>query len=184
MNIMKHALTLLLLAVVPFAANAQSSKIPQRIEIVESDNYSVFYIPKDDQRTYYLSVGALGVGNEIIQFNVDPIHELFIPLGYSLSEAITALDRLKALCKEKKGASIEMPGCLALGFPNEHIETVSISPVHSLLERSLEFQITRDKQVRATYITQSTIRSLLSGVKIYRKLHPKEDVAPNEQTAQ
>ena len=51
-------------------------------------------------RTYYLSVGALGVDNEVIQVHFDPLFRLNLMLGSTLDEAIETLNSLKKTYKE------------------------------------------------------------------------------------
>lgn len=38
-------------------------------------------MPIDGVNHYYLSVGHLGIGGDILQINFDRIFELFLPLG-------------------------------------------------------------------------------------------------------
>lgn len=170
----------LLLSALPSLSQAQDKKLPQRYEIAEvnPDNddvtAEVFYMVRDEQRTYYLSVGQLGVGNKVVQINIDPLNELFLPLGNTLDEAIETLGQLKALVKQPKGSSIEMDGCLHWAFPGKDMEKVTVTHVKPLLTHQLEFSVRREDHIRCTYISKSDIGSLLSSVKLYRKLHPKE----------
>lgn len=64
----------------------------------------------EDNGTYYLSLGHLGIGNDIIQVQVDPLSELFIPLGGTLAEASETLNQMKDLYKREPGETIEMQG--------------------------------------------------------------------------
>lgn len=172
-----------LLATVPVLASAQTSKLPQRNEIVSvetevagfSDSVEVFDAPKDGEHHYYLCVGHLGIGNDTVQILFDPAHELFIPLGDNISDALESLKELQALFKEPKGSSIEKDGCLAFGFPREEkMETVKISYQTGLLTKILKFTVEREDYQRSTYLAKSDLGSLVSGVKIHKALHPKE----------
>ena len=175
MNTVRKSILLTLVALLPFAAGAQKSNIPQRNEIVQANGYEVFNSPKDGQNRYYLSVGHLGIGDAVVQVNFDPAFELFIPLGNSLSEAIATLEGLKAQCKQPRRTQTHTLGCLAFGFPKEELETVDVITRRTLLQRQLEFSISREGYRRAAYVTKSEIGSLLSGVKLYHRIHPKEN---------
>ena len=176
----KLALSLLLLSAFPMLSFAQEAKIPQRLEIVEIDadeedtQLEIFAIPSDGQNSYYLSVGDLGVGNKVVQIHFDPLFELFIPLGSTLEEAEETLQQMKALFKQSKGDTMQVTGCLDLAFPREKVETVTITYTRFLLSHMLEFSVEREGYLRATHITRSQFKSLVSGLKLYRKLHPKE----------
>ena len=136
---MKKYLLLLSLLVWSFSAIAQG--IPQRLELVTVDlelgdegsllsteeSLEVFNMPIDGVNHYYLSVGHLGIGDDIIQFNIDPIYELFIPLGDTVADAQKFLEELQTLYKGPKGKSIELEGCLAAAFPNENLEKVTVT---------------------------------------------------------
>ena len=84
------------------AASAQKYDITKLVEIadVESDDQtilSVFSIPDENgQTTCFLCVGSMGLGDDIIQINVDPINKLFIPLGSNRAEVMETLELLEA----------------------------------------------------------------------------------------
>lgn len=167
----------LLLAVMPVIASAQDKKIlKQTIEITEIEHedgteVSVFYMPDFDQ--YYLEVGNMGVGGEIVQINFDPIFVLFIPLGSTIEEAQAKLEQFKEHAKGPRGARMETLGVLAFGYPNEEeLEPVTVTARRLLITRQLEFSVTRGEWIRAAYMDRADIVSLLNGVKLHRKLHP------------
>ena len=99
----KLAFSLLLIMVLPLFSFAQDHKLPNRLEIVEVENdeedvqIEVFALLRDGQKSYYLSVGDLGVGNKVVQLHIDPIFELFIPLGNTLDEAQENLEKMKTI---------------------------------------------------------------------------------------
>ncbi|MBR1784161.1 MAG: hypothetical protein IJ760_01845 [Bacteroidales bacterium] len=152
----------------------------QRNELVKVENenideqYEVFDDPYDGQHHYYLSVGHLGMGDEVLQVLFDPICELFIPLGNNLAEALAMLEQLKEFYKSTPGTTMEVQGCLALGFPTDRLETVTVTARKVLLRRKLEFSLQREGYIRATYVGKSDFSSLVRGVKVYGKIHPKE----------
>ena len=179
-NVIK-AVAVLLFAVLPVVAFAQEKKklFRQTIEIatIENDGEStkmVFSMPENGQNHYYLCVGTLGFGNNIVQLDIDPFSELFIPLGDTLAEVQDVLEKLKSLVKSPKGSAIELQGSLAIGYPTEELVPVTITSRRFIFEKRLQFAVPNGTNIRATYLPKSDIGSLLASVKIYRKLHPGE----------
>lgn len=178
---MKRLLACIAAAVITVSAAAQLSKIPQRLEIVELEindgavTLEAFRMPVGDENHYYLSVGTVGIGDELFQLNIDPVSELFVYLGPTIDEAIASLEQLKALYKTSIGTTIEMQGCLAVGYPREeNMEPVRVVMRKPLLTKLLEFSVVRGKYLNATHVSKSDFGTILNGVKFYKKLHPKE----------
>lgn len=177
---MKRFFFTLVLVFATIVSFGQQSKIPQRLEIAEVEinngdvNLEVFKVPSDDGLRYFLSVGNLGIGDDVVQIQFDPIFELFIPLGNSLAEAMETLAQLQSVYKKTPGDSVEVEGCLALAFPNENRESVKVTCRKYLLRRMLEFSVEREGYIRSTHIYKSDFSSLMTSMKIYRKIHPKE----------
>lgn len=182
MRTIRNAVAVLLLAVLPVLASAQGKKIPQRIEISSleiedvtgTDEIEVFNSPANGANHYYLSAGRPGIGDKVVQVMIDPASELFIYLGDTLEDAIKTLEGLKALFKNAPEEPVEYQGCLCVGFPKENLEPVSVSLVKVLLSKNLQFSVKRGEYYRAAYVSKSSVSSMLSGAKFYRKLHPKE----------
>lgn len=177
---MKKLFSIIAVLVWTVAAFAQEPRLPQRLELVEIDvdegdtQLEVFSVPVDGQNHYYLSVGNLGFGDAVIQVQLDPLFELFLPLGDTLSDAMDALTQLQDLFKESPGTGLELQGCLAVGVPKEDIEPVRVTYRRILLSRMLEFAVERDGYLRATHIPRSALNSLVSSLKLYRRIHPNE----------
>ena len=127
-----------------------------------------------DSGTYWLSVGHLGIGTDLIQLKFDPVFELFIPLGNSLEEALTKMKELQAFYNQPRLSTMEVQGCLAAMYPGEDFELVTITSRRLLGGKILSFSLQRDDFVRATYITKADFGSLLFSLKAYKALHPKE----------
>lgn len=180
MNTIKRFLAVLMLASLPILSSAQNSLIRPRLEIAEVEvndgdkTLSVFKMADESPIQYYLSVGKLGVGDDFIQLQIDPVSELFIPLGESVSEVLEKLEMMKELYKGPADTSIEIPGCLSIAYPNDSLEPVTVTYRKVLLSNMLEFSIKRGEWTRATYIPKSTFSSLITSAKFYGKLHPKE----------
>ena len=185
---MKKYFLILSLIAWSVSALAQQTKLPQRLELVTVDlelgdedsflstqeNLEVFNMPVDGVNHYYLSVGHLGIGDDVIQFNIDPIFELFIPIGDTVAESLEYLQGLQALFKGPKGKSMEIEGCLAAAFPDDNLEKVTVTYKNVLLTNVLAFSVERQGYIRATHIPKNQFNSLVKSLKFYRKLHPKE----------
>lgn len=181
MKAMIKSLAVLLLAIIPFVSSAQNSKLFRETRVIHElqindgqADYEVISLPENGQDHFFLSVGTLGIGDDIIQFDFDPVSVLFIPLGDTLADAQAKLEEIQALGKKPVGESIEIPGCLAVAYPNDQRENVIITHVKPLLQHQFEFKIRRESHIRATYVARSDFGSIVSGVKFYRKIHPKE----------
>ena len=119
-------------------------------------------------------MGHLGIGNDVIQVQVDPLSELFIPLGGTLAEASETLNQMKDLYKREPGETIEMQGCISVLFPSDKLETVNVTSRKFLLSRMLEFSVGREGFINATHIGKSDFNSLVTTFNFYRKVHPKQ----------
>ena len=104
---MKKLIITIALAFLSVFAFAQTSKVLRpRIEIaqVETEDIKtvameVFYMNDESPRMYYLSLGNLSIGGHIVSIEMDPLFELFIPLGNTLDEAIAKMEEIKAMYK-------------------------------------------------------------------------------------
>ena len=110
----------------------------------------------------------------MIQAYIDPLSELFIPLGESVAEALESMQQLQSLFKEQPGTGLETAGCVAIGFPNEKLEPVRVTYRKPLLTKSLEFTVQRDTYSRSAQMQKSDFDALVRGVKFYQRLHPNE----------
>lgn len=178
---MKRLISILILLALSTAAFAQGSILKQTLEIAEVEindgavSLSVFDMPEEDQHQYYLCVGTLGIGDDFIQLNIDPVFQLFIPLGGSLIEAQAKLEEFKAIVKQPAGTELETIGTLALANPSTgELEPVFVTSRRFLTQKIIEFSIRRYGYVRATHVPKVDFSSLITSVKLYRKLHPKE----------
>ena len=127
-----------------------------------------------DTGTYWLSVGHLGIGSDLVQLQFDPLFELFIPLGDSLEEALAKMKELQAFYKKPRLSTMEVQGCLAAMYPGDNFEPVTVTSRRLLGAKILSFSVQREDLVRATYITKVDFGSLVFSLKSYKALHPKE----------
>ena len=156
-------------------------KASQRLELAtveteiggyETADLEVFQM--HDTGTYWLSVGNLGIGSDLVQLKFDPVFELFIPLGNSLEEALEKMKGLQDFYNQPRLSTMEVQGCLAAMYPGEDLEPVTITSRRLLGAKILSFSVQRDDFVRATYITKADFGSLVFSLKAYKALHPKE----------
>ena len=178
---MKRFLTILAFLAIGITAFAQGSFRKQIRTVSEVDlddgavTLSVFDMPDGDVHQYYLCVGQLGIGDDVIQFNIDPVSQLFIPLGGTLAEAQVKLEEIRGVANMAVGDGIETVGVLAVGNPSAGVEeTVYLTARRIVLQKHVEFTVKRNGYVRSTVIGRNNLGSLLTGLKFYRKIHPKQ----------
>lgn len=179
---MKKILSTLILTFITALVFAQSPLLRPRIEITEctaeetNTEMEIFYMNDENPRVYYLSLGGLGVGTDIIQIDFDPVFEVFIPLGNTLDEAIAKMEEMKALYSMPRRNSVEMTGVFAALYPNDNVVNFTVTSRRLLASKILEFSLPTgtDGIVRATHIYKANFGTLLTGLKLYKKLHPKE----------
>lgn len=177
---MKRIATVFAALVCTVGLFAQNSKLPLIKEIVSvrNDNSSqtvdVVNIPVDDVNHYWLHVGNMGIGDKIVQVELDPVYRLYIPLGDNLTDAINTMEELKTLYNEPKGTMREIQGSFKPFIPGEELETVQVYKHQPLLSNQLQFVIERDGYSRVAYLAKSDFNTLLRGLKFHGKLYPSE----------
>lgn len=180
---MKRFITLLAAMPLLFAAcnlSAQSTIGPLavRASIVEIDNNGlycdVFSIVLDGQKQYYMSAGHVYMGDEVVKVQIEPMTEMFVFLGDTMDEAIEAMQNMKLWFNLPSGTINEVDGSFSIAQPKLEKETIRVTSMRPLLTRQLEFAVMRGDAVVAAHVIKSDFNSLLSGLKTYRKLHPKE----------
>ena len=159
---------------------AQTNKIPTVKEIVSVENENVnqavqiVNIPVDGINHYWLHVGNMGIGNKVVQVELDPVYQLYIPLGDNITDAVAYMEELKTLFKEPKGTKREIQGSFKPFFPGENLETIQVFKYKPLLTNQLQFVIERDGYERVAYLSKSDFNTLLNGLKFHGKLYPSE----------
>ena len=180
MKAIKKSFAILMVALLPVIAFAQTSRFPNRRELVEFNDedgdlkYEVYAMDDNGHSTYYLCVGHLGFGDNVVQVYLDPVTTLSVYLGDSLAEAVDAIIGLQELVKGDNGATVEKTGYLSLGIPDDKPETVTITTRKGLLGRSLDFSLDRGDYIRATSLSRSDVNEIAAGLKGYKRIHPKE----------
>ncbi|MBR3563146.1 MAG: hypothetical protein IKN93_04905 [Bacteroidales bacterium] len=181
---MKRLLLTIALVFVAVTAFSQNKLLRPRIEIAELENdvtvdaieMEVFYMDDESPRMYYLSLGHIGIGTDIVQVDFDPVFELFVPLGGTIQEAIAKMEEIKTWFKEERLTEHELSGFFSLAYPGGDPVSIKVTSRRLLASKILEFSLPTgtDGIVRATHIGKAEFGSLLSSVKIYKRLHPKQ----------
>lgn len=175
---MKRCVFLLIGMVSALGLLAQNASLPMILDIASVENdgreIEVVNIPQDDVNHYYLHVGTMGIGNSIISVDIDPVDRLYVPLGENLTDAISKMEELQALYKQPKGTSMLVQASFGPLFPSETLQTVKVTRFQPLLTNYLEFMISQEDYDRVTHVSRANFNSLLTSVKIYGKIHPKE----------
>lgn len=169
------ALTILVFGAIGLSGqNLQKAPIEEIADVETGDgdiSLSVFSMLSGEQRCYYLCVGELGAGDEVLQVLFDPVYKLFIPIGSTLEESIETLEELKARFQSEPDTKIQMEGCFAPILPNDERETVSVTTKKFLFSKKLMFSLEREGYIRATYVSKSDFGSILRSVKWYSRLN-------------
>ena len=176
MNIFKKTIACIFFAAAGTLAFAQ---LPARYDIItinsDSNNEKGIYdMPNNASGRYVLSLGHMGFGDEDVQINLDPISELFIPLGNTVDEALAKLLEIQEMYKSEPESVFETTGCLGIGVPNGDLQKIKIRFRKIFLTRQLEFILVQNDATRATFIQRSDFNSLVSGFKFHKKLHPND----------
>ena len=177
---MKRIATLLAGILCTAGLFAQTSNLPAVMEIVSISNENtgktvdVVNIPVEGANHYWLHVGNMGIGDKVVQVELDPVYRLYIPLGDNVTDAVKTMEELKTLYKEPNGTMREIQGSFKPFLPGEGLETVKVYKHKPLLTNQLQFVIERDGYDRVAYLDKSDFNSLLSGLKFHGKLHPEE----------
>ena len=166
----------LLLTSIP--ASAQLDKLAARESVIEleteSNIFEIFTMEIEGQNHYYLSLGKTGLGNHFIQVNIDPVSEMFVLLGDTIDEAIETMSTFKAWFKEPLGKVGQVQGCISMFMPEKDTEPLDVITGKFLLTRYMEFSVEREGVVVASNIHKDEIGSLLTSLKIERKLRPNK----------
>ena len=177
---MKKFVTIILALACSAGLFAQTGKFPVVKEIVTVENENtgesveIDNIPVDGVNHYWLNVGNMGIGDKIVQIDLDPVYRLYIPLGDNITDAVAYMNGLQTLFKEPKGTMREIQGSFKPFFPGENLETIQVYRHQPLLSNSLQFVIERDGYSRVAYLSKSDFGTLLRGLKFHGKLHPSE----------
>ena len=174
------ALAMLMAFLLPTRISAQNAQLPLIDEIATVENsdgdniLDVFAHNTDGKTQFYLNVGNLGIGNDVVQLLFDPLFKLYIPLGETFTEAMDNLEKMQQLFKAQKGTVTEYTGNFAPLTPTTEMETVKVTTRKNIFGRSLEFALEREGYIRATSVSKSDFSSLMFNLKLNRKMYTKK----------
>jgi hypothetical protein len=143
---------------------------------VERDDrhYEVFlYRVGDSLQGYYLGLDTPDrIPGSLITF--DLFTEVCVYLGETLDEAQAALEGMKALADEEVGTMKVFPARMALGNDLKDMTSTTCTVQKRLLGgHRLCFSFEHSGYTTENFLRKGDLRSLLTSLKIYRKLHPK-----------
>ena len=172
-------LLMTLAVILPLGLSAQQKNLPLIEEIAEVEDSNgdnvmdVFAHNKDGKTQFYLNVGNLGIGDDVVQLLFDPVFKLYIPLGETFTEAMESLTEMQKLFKAAPGTVTEYMGNFAPLAPTEKLETVKVTTRKGLFTRNLEFALEREGYIRATSVSKSDFGNLMTNLKLNKKLYTK-----------
>ena len=143
---------------------------------VERDDrhYEVFlYRVGDSLQGYYLGLDTPDrIPGSLITF--DLFTEVCVYLGETLDEAQAVLEEMKAMADEEVGTIKVFPARMALGNDLKDMTSTTCTVQKRLLGgHRLCFSFEHSGYTTENFLRKGDLRSLLTSLKIYRKLHPK-----------
>lgn len=168
------------LLLVPAFAQPKNQPAKIRMEIAqcsfEEDKEFTLFSYKDDDLNYgyYFGLGHCDrIPGSIITF--DQITETCLYMGQTLAETKERLEFLLALFNNKVTEGVEMPARRAIG---EGLAENALSVIRYEKglwgDKRLVAEFPYNDHINETFITKRAIKSMLSGLKFYMKLHPNE----------
>jgi len=167
-------------------ALAQNIPAGIRMEIADSERddseYSIFTY-KDDDGTfgYYLGLGRVMdyvsiFRDDITDMSFADIKETCICLGGTYDEALATLGSILELYDKDVDTTVEFQGRAATGAERLGEKDTSLCIVQKkpLGGKRLVFHFNCGKRQAQTYLPKSVVKELRSGLKIDKKLHPKQ----------
>lgn len=182
---MKRILIALALACLTLCSYAQKN-LPagMRSEITEieqnDDTYTLFqYKDRDGNLGYYLSLLHTNgsVSFEILEMgntSISSFDECCLYLGETYDQALEALTDLVDLFSEAAGTTRELEGRRTNGAEGL-TDPITITCVlrKGLLGKHLDLRFEGRNRPAEVQLSKSSVKSLISGLKFHRKLHPK-----------
>ena len=183
---MKRILISLAIACMALCTYAQKNlPVGIRSEITEieqnDDTFSLFkYKDQDESVGYYLSLLHTNgsVSFEIMEMgntSISSFDECCLYLGENYDQVLEMLTGLVDLFSEPSGTTRELAARRSNGA-ERLTDTLTVNAVlrKGLLGKHLAIQFEGRKHPAEVQLSKSTLKSLISGVKFYRKLHPEK----------
>ena len=168
------------------SASAQNLPAKMRMEVTEieqnDDVYSIFRYTDDDaaDAECYLGLRTVLGGFEFsfdgFSGGISDFDETCLSMGGSLTDAISFMDTLLDLVDQQPGTSIELasrPVVFLEGLGD--YTTTSCTVVKTLFGKRLEFVFEgRGGRTSVIQLTKGNLKTLCSGLKFHKKLHPED----------
>ena len=169
------------------SAWAQNQPAGIRMEVAEAEtdkgDFSIFtYKDEDGTFGYYLSLGRVtkllgAIRDDITDMSFDDIRETTICLGATYDEALSTLNSIIDLFDKDVDTTAEFQGRATtgadrLGEPSTTNCIVDKKPVVG--GKRLLFVFTSGNRQSKTYVSKTVLKELRTGLKIDKKLHPKQ----------
>ncbi|MBR0534065.1 MAG: hypothetical protein IJK19_05180 [Bacteroidales bacterium] len=182
---MKRFLITLAVALFTLPVSAQNIPAKMRVEIADieqnDDSYTIFqYKDADDEAvSYYLALSTdlggfdFSIGDDI-SGGIHDFDETCIFMGTNLSEAMSFLDTILDLFDQQPGTSLELACRPTLPFEGMgEYGTATCTLVKGLFGKHLNVAFKgRNNRDALVELTRGNVRSLMTSLKIDRKLHP------------
>lgn len=183
---MKRILISLAIACMALCTYAQKNlPVGIRSEITEieqnDDTFSLFQYKDPDQRVgYYLSLLHTNgsVSFEILEMgntSISSFDECCLYLGENYDQVLETLTGLVDLFSEPSGTTRELEARRSNGAEGL-ADSITVNCIlrKGLLGKHLAIQFEGRKHPAEVQLSKSSVKSLISGVKFYRKLHPEK----------
>ena len=183
---MKKILIALALIFPAFFAAAQEIPAGMRMELAEisenDDQFSIFkYKDEDGSVAYYLSVGrefnvVEAVFGDVSNISLGHVDETVLCLGKTYDEAQAFLESMLALFDKELETTVEFPARLSVGAEKLGGESVAncIVVKRFLQGKHLLFHFISGDHTGESELSKANLKSLISSLKIARKLHPEK----------
>lgn len=191
-NFTMKKILLIAIATMMSMASLHAQNIPSgiRIEVttVEQNKFEyMLFTYKDDDGTfgYYLSLGRVTklmdvvMDPEFTNVSFDHIDETCLCLGKTYDEAYSTLGKLLDFCKEEVGAEQEYTMRASKGserLGDEYITVCRVVKKPLIGGKRLDFFFAKGLFTCNLFLTKTAIKQLRWGMKVDKKLHPKQHV--------
>lgn len=167
-------------------ADAQKLPVGMRNEVAEAERdnseFSIFtYKENEESFDYYLSLGKVThilkiFRDDIPDASFDDIRETCIHLGTTYDEAMFTLETILDLFDDEEETTVEFQGrAVAKGDKlGEPTTSTCIVQKKMLGGKRLLFVFKSGKVQAETYVSKTVVKELRAGMKIDKKLHPKQ----------
>lgn len=176
---MKRIFVLVALILVSSLMSAQKFQVGVRDEIFtveENDNeYAVFgYMDEDGTTGYYLGLGRPDViPGALIAFDV--YHETCIYLGATLAESLETMGTIVSLFNGPTGSNKAFEARLGAGeLLKDKGQAIGTLERRIIAGKHISFSFKTPSYLTESFLNKITAKSLLSGLKTYIKIHPKQ----------